>query len=112
MKTLNEYQALAMRTAKQESFIQGMVHVALGLTGEAGEFSDAIKKFYVYNKPLDYENAVEELGDLLWYVALGCETLGMTMSQVAERNISKLQKRYPEKYTDELAAQRLDKEKE
>lgn len=109
MKTLNEYQALAMRTAKRVSFEHDLTHVALGLSGEAGEFADAVKKHTIYNKDFDYENAAEELGDLLWYIALGCETLGITMSQLAEANIFKLQQRYPEKYTDELAAMRMDK---
>ena len=107
---LNEYQTLALRTAKRGSFEHDLNHVALGVAGEAGEFADAVKKHTIYNKAFDYENAAEELGDLLWYVALGCETLGITMSQVAERNIRKLRERYPEKYTDELAAQRLDKQ--
>lgn len=109
MKTLNEYQALALRTAKRGSFKDDLNHAALGVAGEAGEFADAVKKYTVYNRSFDLENAAEELGDLLWYIALGCETLGVAMSEVAEQNIDKLRERYPEKYTDELAAQRLDK---
>ena len=67
------------------------------------------KKISVYGQELDCENAVEELGDLLWYVALGCESLGVSMADVAQQNIDKLKKRYPEKYTDFHAEERLDK---
>lgn len=103
------YQQLAMRTAKPMSVQDELLHAALGLTGEAGEFADCIKKHWAYAQPLDSENAVEELGDLLWYVALACQALGVGMDEVAAANISKLSKRYPRMYRDDLAAFRADK---
>lgn len=110
MRTLNEYQTLALRTAKRGFVQHDLIHVALGLSGEAGEFADAIKKNIIYKQPLDDANAAEELGDLLWYVALGAAALGLTLEDVANLNVTKLQQRYPQKYTDELAAMRLDKQ--
>lgn len=104
------YQRSAMRTAKPMTLEDDLVHAALGVAGEAGEFCDAIKRFTVYGKELDRENAIEELGDLLWFVALGCNALDVTMQEAAQRNIDKLKKRYPERYTDELAHARLDKQ--
>ena len=103
------YQHQAMRTAKPMEPADDLMHAALGLAGEAGEFADAIKKHLVYGRELDRENAIEELGDVLWFVALGCATLGVSMSDVAQKNIDKLRKRYPEKYEDALAHRRLDK---
>ena len=107
--SFNQYQLLAKRTAKQDSFRAALTHTAFGLSGEAGEFADCIKKHLVYGQSLDRENAAEELGDLLWYIALGCETLGVSMADVAIQNINKLQARYPEKYSDFHAIERLDK---
>ena len=106
------YQQLAMRTAKPMDVQDDLLHAALGLTGEAGEFADCIKKHWAYAQPLDGQNAIEELGDLMWYVALACNALGVGMDEVAARNIEKLRKRYPAKYQDELAAFRADKQKE
>ena len=106
---LNDFQKDAMRTAKIEGFKFNLGHAALGLCGEAGEFSDCVKKYLVYNKPFDKENAVEELGDLLWFIALACEAIDVPMVDVALKNIEKLKARYPEKYSDEHAAERLDK---
>ena len=103
------YQLQAMRTAKPMEPADDLMHAALGLAGEAGEFADAIKKHLVYGRELDRENAIEELGDVLWFVALGCATLGVSMVEVAQGNIDKLRKRYPEKYEDALAHRRLDK---
>ncbi|MDO9103330.1 MAG: nucleoside triphosphate pyrophosphohydrolase family protein [Methylovulum sp.] len=109
MNNMNEYQSAAMRTAKRINLEYDLNHAALGLAGEAGEFADCIKRHTIYGKPLDKINAVEEIGDLLWFCALACETLGVTLSQAAEQNLYKLSLRYPDMYTDELAAQRLDK---
>lgn len=86
-----------------------LLHAALGMSGEAGEFLDAVKKTFIYNKPLDVENAKEELGDQLWYIALACRTLNVSFEELMQENIDKLAKRYPEKYTDEDAITRADK---
>lgn len=106
---IDDYQFLANRTAKQGDEKHDLIHAALGLTGEAGEFADVVKKHTIYDQELNREHAIEEVGDLLWYVALACETLGVRMSDVARGNIDKLQRRYPEKFTVEHAAARLDK---
>lgn len=103
------YKIRAMRTAKPMDFDDDLMHSALGLAGESGEFADAVKKYLVYGKPLDRENAIEELGDSLWFIALACNALGVPMSQVAQANLDKLARRYPEKYSDKLATDRLDK---
>ena len=103
------YQLQALRTAKELPFEQNLMHTALGLAGEAGEYADAVKKHLVYGKELDHENAREELGDILWFVALACDALSTDMATVAQANIDKLRKRYPEKYSDQLAGDRLDK---
>lgn len=104
-----QYQEQAMRTAKVGSTDFDLMHAAYGVSGEAGEFVDCIKKAQVYGRTLDHEHAAEELGDILWFVALGCKALGVSMNDVAEKNIEKLRVRYPEKYSDALANERLDK---
>jgi len=104
-----EYQQNAIKTAKAGDFKFNLVHAAMGLSGEAGEFTDCVKKYAIYGQSLDKQNALEELGDLMWFIALACDTLQVDMELIANRNIEKLAKRYPEKYTDLHAEQRLDK---
>ena len=104
------YQKLAVRTAKSLGETGDLVHSALGIAGESGEYVDCVKKHVVYGRQLDAINAAEELGDLLWFIALGCQALGVSMSEIAQQNIDKLRIRYPDKYTDDLSAARLDKE--
>lgn len=87
-----------------------LLHATLGIAGEAGEIVDAVKKHVIYDKPLDIVNIREEIGDVMWYIALMCRTLDMSLEDLFQENIDKLAKRYPEKYTDELASARLDKQ--
>lgn len=107
---ISNYEEAAMRTAKDMGSVKmNLIHAALGLTSDAGEFATAIKASEIYNKPLDFENAIEELGDCLWFIALACKTLGTNMGEVMGANIEKLAKRYPDKYSDEAAIARADK---
>lgn len=107
---LYEFQELAVRTAKPEDFRSSLSHSALGLTGEAGEYADAVKKHIHYGKPLDLDNMVEELGDIMWYAAFAANVIGVPLTTIAELNIEKLRQRYPAAYSDFHAAARLDKE--
>lgn len=110
----NEYQKLAARTecdqgkayqriASGEQVFTRLNHAILGMTGEVGELAAAIERWIHYGKPLDTVNVKEELGDLLWYIALACNAMGFDLSRVMSLNIEKLQRRYPERYTDEAA---------
>lgn len=106
---LREYQYLVNRTAKNLGFREGLIHAALGVTGESGEFADAVKRVAIYDGVPDRANMVEELGDLLWYIAYACEVLGEPLEIVARENIEKLRKRYPDVYSDFHAHARMDK---
>lgn len=124
--TLNELQELASRTLPGVGvnhffnfpcggLPQGyrdidLIHAAFGLAGEVGELIDPIKKSMFYGKPLDVENLREEAGDLLWYIAGPlCRALGCTLEDLAQENVAKLRKRYPDRYTDAAAIVRADK---
>lgn len=106
---LNDYQALALRTAKPMEPDDDLKHATYGIAGEAGELADAVKKHQIYGQHLNVGNIVEELGDLLWYIALACHAIGAPLEHVAQMNIDKLRQRYPQAYSDQLAADRLDK---
>jgi NTP pyrophosphatase (non-canonical NTP hydrolase) len=87
-----------------------LVHDALGIAGEAGELVDAIKKYVIYNKELDIENVIEELGDLEFYMQDLREKLGITREKTLLHNMEKLSKRYKDfQYSDQQAQDRADK---
>lgn len=106
--TPEQYQDEACRTESIINNIEGydkirLIHGLLGLTSESGEIADTLKRWVYYHQPLDEENLKEEIGDLLWYVALICNTLAMTIDECMEANIRKLRKRFPDKFDVELA---------
>lgn len=86
-----------------------LMHMALGVAGEAGELVDAIKKHTIYNRPLDRANVIEELGDLEFYMSGVRQQLVISRELVLMTNWEKLSKRYAQHYTDEEAALRNDK---
>ena len=108
--TPEKYQELAMRTAKFMATTEfDLIHAALGLAGEAGEFVDSVKKHVIYGKELDVNNLKEEMGDCMWFIALTCTVIGFDLEQIMQENIAKLAKRYPEGYSDYAAIFRADK---
>lgn len=87
-----------------------MWHMATGVSGEAGELLDAVKKYAVYNKPLDRVNVIEELGDLEFYMEGLRQAISTTREEVLQANVAKLSIRYSKgKYSDQQAQERADK---
>ena len=94
--TVRDYERLAMRTANFNGTEKEMlIEVGLGITGEAGEVADMIKKHVRQGHALDKEHLAKELGDVAWYLALGCRVLNVPMEVVLQANIDKLAARYP-----------------
>lgn len=87
-----------------------LLHMAVGVCGEAGELLDAVKKASIYNKELDRKNVVEELGDLEFYMEGLRSGLGITRHETLQGNVEKLGKRYGQVYSDQAAQARADKE--
>lgn len=83
-----------------------LLHAAMGLSTESGEFMDGLKKALFYGRLVDEVNLREEIGDLLWYIAIACDALDTTVEMEMARVIQKLMTRYPEKYEDFLATNR------
>ena len=82
------------------------LHAIIGLTTEVGELADIWKRRIFYGREIDLVNAREEIGDVLWYLAILCDCVGTTIPAEQARNIAKLRARYPERYTDELSESR------
>lgn len=89
-----------------------LLHAGLGMLTEAAEFLQPVIESIMRATELDRVNLREELGDSMWYQAIACDVLNTTFEVEQERNINKLQTRYPEKFTAEAAITRdLDAER-
>lgn len=106
----NDFLAIGDRM-KDEGTIR-LMHGAIGLTTEAGEFIDALKKHVFYGKELDRVNLSEEMGDIFWYLAIIADELEIDFETVMKTNIDKLKARYGETFSKERAEKRdLDSER-
>ena len=95
--TFDDYQSLALRTVNPSlTPNQRLGMAALGLCGESGEAGEVVKKHLYHHAALDRSALIKETGDALWYIALMCDCLGISLSELAQLNIDKLQARYPE----------------
>ena len=103
MKTFCQYEEQARITRPDEN---KLVISALGLNGEAGEYSELVKKHLFHGHPLDVDACAKELGDILWYLFDAADAIGITEEEIAQRNIDKLRKRYPNAFNTERSMNR------
>jgi len=85
--------------ATHDADVPRLLTAALGMTAEAGEFTEVVKKIILQGKPYNEENVFHmkrELGDICWYLAQACMALDTNFREVMEMNYEKLSARYPE----------------
>ena len=85
--------------AKNDADVPRLLTAALGMSAEAGEFTEVVKKIILQGKPYTEENIFHmkrELGDICWYIAQACMALDTNFREIMEMNYEKLSARYPE----------------
>lgn len=96
-----EYQHEASETALYPRRLNNIEYATLGLTGEAGEVANIVKKIQ-----RDFGGEItdeiraklkDELGDVLWYISACADELGLTLHEIAEFNVGKLAARHHRK---------------
>ncbi len=99
--SFEDYQKQASVTALYPNRLQNLEYPTLGLTGEAGEVANIVKKIQ-----RDFGGEItdeirgklkDELGDVLWYISACADELGLTLEEIAEFNVGKLAKRHNRK---------------
>lgn len=94
--TLNEFQKAALETAVYPKEYK-VIYPALGITGEAGECSDKVKKVIRDNNGEFTDDRkreiAKEIGDVLWYCATLAHDIGYTLEEIGEMNVEKLRSR-------------------
>jgi len=78
--------------------IERLLTAGVGINAEGGEFLEIVKKMVFQGKPWNDDNRehlIIELGDIMWYIAQATQALGISFNEVIERNVKKLEKRYP-----------------
>ena len=109
--TGNEYQILAERTMslKDRDMEVCKNHALHGMVGEIGEIHSIYQKEYQGHK-IDEEHLKKEVGDLLWFVAEFCTSMGWELEDVMKLNIEKLRNRYPKGFDSEKSLNRSEED--
>ena len=107
--TMNDYQRYAQRTSrkdigKRDHLFNGI----MGLCGEVGEVADLVKKHEFQDGRPIHTALIDELGDVLWYIAETASAIGVDMETVAKHNIAKLARRYPEGFDEDRSLHRTE----
>lgn len=89
-----------------------LLHATIGLATECGELADTVKRHWAYEQKFDEYNAVEEIGDCLFYLTMALNAMGVPLRTALAVNTGKLVKRYPNGYTNTDAILRADKGEE
>lgn len=105
---LYEYEEFVLSKLKPMNHREQLVHCALGIVGEAGEVAELVKKQFAYNKDFAFSDMDEELGDVLFYLVAMAQHCGTNLDKIMQKNVAKLQQRYPQGYSDKDAIARVD----
>lgn len=104
---INEYQKLAMRTLNPEIDKKELIlNASMGLCGESGEVIDLVKKHLFQGHDLDDERLIKDLGDVAWYLAEAATALNVDLSEILEKNIKKLENRFPDGFNSNRSINR------
>ncbi len=99
----SDFAALVSRLTELEithdADVSRLMTAAFGVSAEAGELVEIIKKMFLQGKPYTEDNVIhmkKEAGDILWYMSQLCIALDTTFEELMEINYQKLSARYPE----------------
>ena len=98
-KDYSEFIDRLIQLNHEEFATERLLTAAVGMSAEAGEFTEIVKKIVFQGKPVNNENLFHlkrELGDIMWYVAQACMGLNVSIEEIVQMNFEKLSARYPE----------------
>ena len=98
IQDFSHFAARLYELAEQGFPTQRLFTAAVGMSAEAGEFTEIMKKIAFQGKPVNEDNLFHlkrELGDIMWYVAQACIGLNISLDEIMEMNVDKLKARYP-----------------
>lgn len=102
-----EYQKLALRTRNKDLMKnEAYCNYSMGLSGEAGEVVDLLKKVVFHGHKMEPLELAKELGDCLWYLTNLSNSAGFSLEEIATMNIVKLMKRYPNGFDKQASINR------
>jgi NTP pyrophosphatase (non-canonical NTP hydrolase) len=94
--SFDDFQHAALRTTNPAlAPDERLLDAAAGLAEEAGEVLGLVRKRVFQQRAASAERFIEELGDVLWCLAVTADSLGLSLSTIAAANVRKLAQRHP-----------------
>ena len=107
---IQEFQKLSIRTLNNSlSEKEQLANMVIGASCEFSEAGDSIKKYLFQGHELDKKHIEEELGDAMFYICNLATLLNISMENVLEQNVEKLNKRYKNGFSYKASIDRVDK---
>lgn len=98
--TIKEYQKKVERTLNTNLlFREKLSMLCMGLSGETGELIDLLKKSLYHKHDFQTDKAIKEIGDIMWYLISLCNVLNLSIEDIMDKNIDKLEDRYPDGFS-------------
>jgi NTP pyrophosphatase (non-canonical NTP hydrolase) len=101
-----EYRKACWKTAGNFDKEKHLSMLGMGIAGEAGEITDSLKKAIFQGHDLDVDKLAEEVGDLMYYVELLLDTIGVSTEIDYKKNVEKIERRYPNGFEPERSKNR------
>lgn len=92
--TNDEYKDFVMGKLRNDTDMNMLLHATMGISGEAGEVSELIKKHAFYGRDLNEDRLLDELGDVLFYIIAVATLRDISLDAIVARNVEKLSERY------------------
>lgn len=92
---ITDYSRLAIRTAKTLELHKQHIHFSLGITSEAGELADCVKRHVIYGQDLNLKNLKEECGDMLWFINYMADMVGNPLKNFADFAFTRMPGMHP-----------------
>ena len=107
---IQEFQKISIRTLNNSlSEKEQLANMVIGASCEFSEAGDSIKKYLFQGHELDKKHIEEELGDTMFYICNLATLLNISMENVLEQNVEKLNKRYKNGFSYKASIDRVDK---
>lgn len=105
---MKNYDAFVMSLLGETAHDRRVFNCCMGLSGEAGETVDLLKKSHFHGKPLDRKKLLLELGDTVYYLTALANLYGFSLAEVIQANEEKLRARFPNGFSHDAANARAD----
>lgn len=97
----NFVKRMASKIYEHDKFTPSAIHGVMGVSTEAAELLDLVRKGIFYGKDVRPDQILDEAGDVLWFLALTLQQYGYTIEDAKAFNVTKLETRHGKEFNQD-----------